>query len=150
MPFMSMQQPDEDGNNTEEPQELEPAQPPGPAETTPRPPLPPEARGETNGGPLGCCLGVTVGLVLSLSIAILSRVYATPLFDVLHSGLSITVRIVMILVAILASIAFGYLGWRIGKRAYREYELSPRQKRRLAQLEQRQRQRQKLRARQSR
>jgi len=148
MPFMPMHQPEEDDNHTEEPQE--PAQSPGPAETPPQPQLPAEARGETNGGPLGCCLGVVVGLLLSLSIAILSRVYATPLFDVLHGWLSITVRIVMIFVAILAAIVFGYLGWRIGKRAYREYELSPRQKRRLAQLEQRQRQRQKVRARQSR
>jgi len=148
MPFMPMHQPEEDDNHTEEPQE--PAQSPGPAETPPLPQLPAEARGETNGGPLGCCLGVVVGLLLSLSIAILSRVYATPLFDVLHGWLSITVRIVMIFVAILAAIVFGYLGWRIGKRAYREYELSPRQKRRLAQLEQRQRQRQKVRARQSR
>ncbi len=31
--------------------------------------LPPEAQGETNGGPLGCCLGVTVGLLLSLTVA---------------------------------------------------------------------------------
>src|SRR5579859_3803243 len=33
--------------------------------------LPPEARGETNGGPLGCCLGVTVGIMLSLLIGVI-------------------------------------------------------------------------------
>ena len=104
--------------------------------------FPPEAQGETNGGPLGCCLGVTVGLLLSLSVAILSRFYADPLAQVFHSGLSITVRIVMSIFAIAAAAVFGYFGWKIGKRLYREYELSPRQQQRLAHLEQRQLQRQ--------
>ena len=104
--------------------------------------LPPEAQGETNGGPLGCCLGVTVGLLLSLTVAILSRLYADPLAQVFHGGLSIIVRIVMSIFAIAAAIVFGYVGWKIGKRLYREYELSPRQQRRLANLEQRQLQRQ--------
>ena len=104
--------------------------------------LPPEAQGETNGGPLGCCLGVTVGLLLSLTVAILSRFYADPLAQVFHSSLSITVRIVMSMVAIAGAALFGYVGWKIGKRLYREYELSPRQQQRLAHLEQRQLQRQ--------
>jgi hypothetical protein len=104
--------------------------------------LPPEAQGETNGGPLGCCLGVTVGLLLSLTVAILSRLYADPLAQVFHGGLSITVRIVMSIFAIAAAAVFGYVGWKIGKRLYREYELSPRQQQRLAHLEQRQLQRQ--------
>lgn len=107
--------------------------------------LPPEAQGETNGGPLGCCLGVVVGLLLSLSIAILSRLYATPLFDALHGWLSFTVRAVMIIVGLLASIVFGYLGWRIGARIYREYEPSPRQKQRLERLQQKQRRKQRAR-----
>jgi uncharacterized protein YacL len=100
--------------------------------------LPPEAQGEVNGGPLGCCLGVTVGLLLSLSIAIVSRFYADPLAQLLHGGLSIAVRIVMILVALVAAILFGVLGWKLGKRFYREYELSPRQQRKLAALQQKQ------------
>ena len=104
--------------------------------------LPPEAQGETNGGPLGCCLGVTVGLLLSLIVAILSRIYADPLAQVFHSSLSITVRIVMFILAIAGAILCGYVGWKIGKRLYREYELSPRQQKRLAHLEQRQLQRQ--------
>ena len=104
--------------------------------------LPPEAQGETNGGPLGCCLGVTVGLLLSLTVAILSRLYADPLAQVFHGGLSIIVRIVMSIFAIAAAIVFGYVGWKIGKHLYREYELSPRQQQRLAHLEQRQLQRQ--------
>ena len=104
--------------------------------------LPPEAQGETNGGPLGCCLGVTVGLLLSLTIAVMSRLYADPLAQVFHGNLSISVRIVMTIFAIGGAILFGYIGWKIGKRAYREYELSPRQQKKLAHLEQKYQQRQ--------
>jgi hypothetical protein len=112
------------------------------AEETPAAQLPPEAQGEVNGGPLGCCLGVTIGLLLSLSVAVLSRFYADPLAQVFHSNLSITVRIVMSILAIAGAVLFGFIGWKIGKRLYREYELSPRQQRKLAHLEQRQLQRQ--------
>lgn len=112
------------------------------AEETPATRLPTEAQGEVNGGPLGCCLGVTIGLVLSLTVAILSRFYADPLAQVFHSNLSITVRIVMSILAIASAVLFGFIGWKIGKRLYREYELSPRQQRKLAHLEQRQLQRQ--------
>ena len=104
--------------------------------------LPPEAQGETNGGPLGCCLGVTVGLLLSLTVAILSRLYADPLAQVFHGNLSISVRIVMLIFAIGGAMLFGYIGWKIGKRVYREYEISPRQQQRLAHLEQKHLQRQ--------
>lgn len=104
--------------------------------------LPPEAQGETNGGPLGCCLGVTVGLLLSLTVAILSRLYADPLVQVFHGNLSISVRIVMSIFAIGGAALCGYIGWKIGRRVYREYELSPRQQQRLAHLEQKYLQRQ--------
>ncbi len=97
--------------------------------------LPPEAQGTTNGGPLGCCLGVTMGLLLSLVVVILSRLYADPLAQVFHGNLSMIVRLVMTIFAIGGAIVFGYLGWKIGKRVYREYELSPGQQQRLAQLE---------------
>src|SRR5690348_4758242 len=104
--------------------------------------LPPEAQGETNGGPLGCCLGVTVGLLLSLTVAILSRLYADPLAQVFHGNLSISVRIVMLIFAIGGAALCGYIGWKIGKHMYREYELSSRQQQRLAHLEQKYLQRQ--------
>src|SRR2546430_5802231 len=104
--------------------------------------LPREAQGETNGGPLGCCLGVTVGLLLSLTVAVLNRLYADPLAQVFHSSLSITVRIVMSIFAIAGAALCGYIGWKIGKRLYKEYELSLRQQKRLKHLEQRQLQRQ--------
>ena len=117
------------------------AEHPSPA-ISPEANLPPEAQGEVNGGPLGCCLGVTIGLLLSLIVAVLSRFYADPLAQVFHSSLSLTVRIVMSILAIAGAVLFGYVGWKIGKRLYREYELSPRQKRKLAHLEQKQLQRQ--------
>jgi uncharacterized membrane protein YdbT with pleckstrin-like domain len=84
--------------------------------------LPLEAQGETNGGPLGCCLGVTVGLLLSLSIAVLSRLYADQLAQIFSSWLSLVVRVVMILIALAAIIVCGYFGWKIGRNAYREYD----------------------------
>lgn len=98
--------------------EEEPAPPPESS-------LPPEAQGEANGGPLGCCLGTTVGLLLSLSLAILSRVYANPLgsfFQGNYGLLGLIVRILMGILAIALAILFGYFGWKLGKRFYREYE----------------------------
>jgi hypothetical protein len=97
--------------------------------------LPPEAQGDVNGGPLGCCLGITIGVLLSISVAILSYVYATPLRSIFHENLPSLTRILMVVVAILGAIICGSLGWKIGKSVYREYELSPRQKKKLAQLE---------------
>jgi hypothetical protein len=139
--------PDESAAPPEQTESTGQTEPGGPAEPV-QAQLPPEARGESNGGPLGCCLGIVVGLLLSLSIAIVSRMYATPLFDLLHGWLSITVRIVMVLVGAGLAIAFGYLGWKIGKRAFREYELSPQQKKRLERLQKEQRRKQKQKQRQ--
>ena len=84
--------------------------------------LPPEAQGEVNGGPLGCCLGVFVGLLLSLSVALISRFYADPLAHILGGALSIITRIIMALVALIAIIICGKFGWKIGKKLYREYD----------------------------
>lgn len=92
------------------------------SEPTPESLLPPEAQGEANGGPLGCCLGVTIGLLLSLSIAIVGRLYGDTFASIFQGYLAIIVRVVMVLVAIGAAILGGYFGWKIGKRAYREYE----------------------------
>ncbi len=51
--------------------------------------LPPEAQGETNGGPLGCCLGTVAGLFLTLAVILLISI-------VIGNG--------------------GYLGWATGTR----------------------------------
>lgn len=110
--------------NSTTPQEDEPET----REEKPSPPgeaLPPEAQGEVNGGPLGCCLGVTVGLLLSLSLIILSYVFANPLrglFQGNDSLLGLLVRILMGILAFALAIAFGVVGWRLGKRFFREYE----------------------------
>lgn len=87
--------------------------------------LPPEAQGETNGGPLGCCLGTMVGLLLSLSLAIFSRAYAEPLGQLFQNNywlLGLTVRILMGILAFALAILCGRFGWKLGKRFYREYE----------------------------
>ncbi|SRR6266496_2475815 len=132
MPFVPTPPQDDTGDNEEVADYAEEAQElpqldqsaekqPSPADS-PEAKLSPEAQGDVNGGPLGCCLGVIVGLLLSLAVAILSRLYADPLAQVLHGGLSVTVRIIMFVLAIAGAIVFGYFGWKIGKRFYREYE----------------------------
>ncbi len=89
--------------------------------------LPPEAQGETNGGPLGCCLGTIAGLFLTL-LVILSVSIAVG-----NGGyLGWTTGPV----ALLGALVGGYAGWRIGKLIYREYELSPQRRARLERVEQ--------------
>jgi hypothetical protein len=83
--------------------------------------VPPEAQDETNGGPLGCCLGVMVGLLLSLSVAIIGRFYAGQLVQVLGGTLSIVIRILMSIVASIAVVICGKFGWKIGKKLYHAY-----------------------------
>lgn len=96
-----------------------PSSPPSPEAA-----LPPEAQREVNGGPLGCCLGVMIGLTLSLVVAVIGRIYANPLIPIFHSPLVVLVllRIVMAIAAIGGAILCGYWGWKIGKKLYKEYE----------------------------
>ncbi len=75
--------------------------------------LPPEAQGETNGGPLGCCLGTVVGLFLTALLIL-------GLSILLSNGGTLSFATIPVLVA--GTIVGGYLGWRIGKRIYKEYE----------------------------
>ncbi|MFL5626610.1 MAG: hypothetical protein ACJ788_13560 [Ktedonobacteraceae bacterium] len=99
--------------------------------------LPPEAQGETNGGPLGCCLGITVGIMLSLFFGVIGfgRVTANLLVFLIHADAITNIRIATGFFVIIGIILGGYVGWKIGKRIYREYELSPRQKKKLEALE---------------
>ncbi|GAC1378016.1 MAG: hypothetical protein NVS4B7_00160 [Ktedonobacteraceae bacterium] len=99
--------------------------------------LPLEAQGETNGGPLGCCLGITVGIMLSLFFGVIGfgRVSANVLIFLIHADAITNIRIATAFFTIIGAFVGGYFGWKIGKRVYREYELSPRQKQRLEQLE---------------
>ena len=86
--------------------------------------LPPEAQGETNGGPLGCCLGVTVGLLFSLFIGVIGFGHnlAFLLGFILPFSAITDIRIATGCLAFVGTIIFGYFGWKIGKRVYREYE----------------------------
>jgi|SRR5579883_902534 len=120
--------PSEDQPETPEARPAPPEEAPPPEPTPPEEAPPPEAQGEVNGGPLGCCLGVTVGLLLSLSLIILSYVFANPLrglFQGNESLLGLLVRVLMGLLAFALAISFGVLGWRLGKRFFREYEPPP-------------------------
>lgn len=80
--------------------------------------LPPEAQGETNGGPLGCCLGTCVGLLASVLIALLARLYPGMSNGFLLSNL----RLIMACAGLIGVVVFGYIGWKVGKRLYKEYE----------------------------
>lgn len=82
--------------------------------------LPPEV----NGGPLGCCLGTIIGLMLSLPVAVIGRIYANPLVPVFHSAslVLILLRVAMAITGIAGAVILGYLGWKIGRKLYREYE----------------------------
>ena len=86
--------------------------------------LPPEAQGQVNGGPLGCCLGTIIGLMLSLPVAVIGRIYANPLLPVFHSALLVLIllRVSMAITGIAGAVILGYLGWKIGRKLYREYE----------------------------
>ncbi len=75
--------------------------------------LPPEAQGEVNGGPLGCCLGTIAGLFL----AVLLIVSASLL---LANGANISLTTAP--VALVGAVLGGYFGWKIGKKLYKEYD----------------------------
>ncbi len=93
--------------------EGQPALPTTPSPVTGETELPPEAQGETNGGPLGCCLGTVVGLFLTVLLIL-------GLSLLLSNGGVLSFATVPIIA--LGTIAGGYGGWKIGKRIYKEYE----------------------------
>jgi len=84
-----------------------------PAIPTPEASLPPEAQGETHGGPLGCCLGTVVGLLLTALLLLGMSI-------LLSNGGALSFATIPVI--ILGTIIGGYSGWRIGKRVYKEYE----------------------------
>jgi hypothetical protein len=107
------------------------------AEATALTGLPPEAQGETNGGPLGCCLGITVGIMFCLLLGVIGfgQLLAGAVVLLVHADAITTTRIATGVLAATGALLGGFLGWKIGKRLYKEYELSPRQKRKLELLE---------------
>lgn len=133
-PFEGAENQPEPDNSPEEDQPVQ-EESPQPANTS-EAQLPPEARGDVNGGPLGCCFGVSMGLLLgagiaSLSIPVISHFFAGRGF------LALLTQILVIVFVVVAFFALGFLGWKIGRRVFREYEPSPAQIRKMARLEQR-------------
>jgi hypothetical protein len=76
--------------------------------------LPPTAQYETNGGPLGCCLGTIVGIFLTVLLV----TGASTLLP--NSGY---LSLATVPAAVVGAVVCGYLGWRIGKRIYRDYDV---------------------------
>lgn len=93
--------------------EGQPTLPASTAPVTAETSLPPEAQGEANGGPLGCCLGTIVGLFLTTLLIL-------GLSILLSNGGALSFATVPVIVV--GAIVGGYGGWRIGKRVYKEYE----------------------------
>ncbi len=98
-------------------------QPPSPADAATAK-LPPEAQGEIHGGPLGCCLGVTIGLLLSTLLGVLGFGHnlAFLLSFVLPLNAFTLIRIATGCISVAGAIIVGVVGWKVGKRFYREYE----------------------------
>jgi hypothetical protein len=108
----------------EEPEQPVPVKEEQPLPVSPEALLPPEARGEANGGPLGCCLGVTIGLLFSLFIGVIGfgHNFAYLLGLVLPFNALTDIRLATGCIALIGTVLFGYFGWKIGRRIYREYE----------------------------
>ncbi len=86
--------------------------------------LPPQAQGELHGGPLGCCLGIVVGVLLSALLGILGFGHnlAFLLSFVLPFNAITMVQIATGCIIVAGAIIVGFIGWKVGKRFYREYE----------------------------
>jgi hypothetical protein len=70
-----------------------------------------EARWPTNGGPLGCFLGVCSGVLIGAFLG---------------TTLLIPFRVVAIILTICLTVGFAVLGWKLGRRFFREYPASKR------------------------
>jgi hypothetical protein len=75
--------------------------------------LPPEAQGEVNGGPLGCCLGTIAGLFLTVLLIVSASL-------LLANGANISLTTAPL--ALVGAVLGGYFGWKIGKKLYKEYD----------------------------
>src|SRR5260370_3830776 len=137
MPFMFRSEGEDDRPEQEnDPVEDQPAETESPS-SAPEAQLPPEARGQVNGGPLGCCFGISMGLLLSAGIASLSIPVISHFFAD-RGWLALATQILVIVLATAGFFLLGYTGWKIGLRVFRQYEPSPGQLRKMARLQQRQ------------
>lgn len=69
---------------------------------------------EPSGGPLGCCLGSVIGLMVFLML--------TVGLSLLITNRPIQNYSWLFPLSVLGAIVCGFIGWRIGKRVYREYD----------------------------
>jgi uncharacterized protein YcfJ len=76
-------------------------------------------------------------LSLFLGLIGFGHIAALGLAQVSHLDLATNIRIATGILGATGALAGGYLGWKIGKRIYREYELSPKRKEKLARMEER-------------
>ncbi|HEX6552513.1 MAG TPA: hypothetical protein VF026_07110 [Ktedonobacteraceae bacterium] len=120
-------------------EEVPPSDVPEAAATEPEIVLPTMAQYETNGGPLGCCMGIVVGVLISLLLGIIGfgRVTANIIVFLVHVDPATNIRIATALFTVIGTVLGGYIGWKVGKRLYREYELSPKRQQKLERLEKR-------------
>jgi hypothetical protein len=88
------------------------------------PSVPPIAVYETNGGPLGCCLGAVVGILISLLLGLIGfgHVTANVIVFLIHVDAATNIRVATAFFSLLGAALGGYVGWKVGKRLYREYE----------------------------
>jgi hypothetical protein len=116
--------------------EQQDATPAPPTEATVQPaadekiPVPDDGLGEwpTHGGPLGCLVSIVFGCLVAsfFSSPLLQRVQLIQFGKAAPAGWLIFTAIVLVLVI---TIFFGVIGWKIGKRIFREYAPSERQQR---------------------
>lgn len=93
---------------------------------TPAPKSLPELLEEPNGGPLGCCLGITIGVMLGLLIGLIgfANFGSAILTNAFHGDPLTYVRVATAIFGSIGIILGGPIGWKIGKRIYREYDKS--------------------------
>jgi len=75
----------------------------------------------THGGYLGCLMGVVLGLVLAPLGYILFGLVGAALFPHLGYGGAWLAGILTVIVWLVCFVSLARLGWRLGKRFYREY-----------------------------
>ena len=73
---------------------------------------------------IGCCLGITVGLLISVLLGVigLGPLVASAMVFLIHTDAITNTRIATAFFALIGAILGAYFGWKIGKRLYREFE----------------------------
>jgi hypothetical protein len=86
---------------------------------------PPEEEWLTHGGYLGCLLAMVFGCLLAAFIAT-PLIRGTQLASIQNWGVAFTISAIFIMIVGIS--LFGWIGWKIGKRIFREYPQPQRDK----------------------